>query len=399
MTALSSHAPSPLPPGFVDAVLPKIVPILLNHTDDELLKSCTTSLKNILDHDPEQLLSYTSTVTADPKSGLELVLAVIDRLLSPSVDDNAAADVGGLAATLVEKAGAERLGPYLMPLLRAVAIRVGTATKVDLIQSLILVFGRLAAHNAKDVVEFLSQVEVPPQSQSRPGSAPSTPTSPHPSHTTTNGLSVVMPPWLEHTPTFAGHSAITINITALAHLYSLGDPRLAAITVKGDLIIPSSDRVVTRSRAKANPDRFTTVSVPVKILKLLVDELLQSSAAANANPALGVGVDAGPNGHGHSRGSSKGGDGGDEIEDDDEEDGEWEDDDTLAAFGGAASAAALQAFAEEEPRSAGRAGGQADAETAVFLADFFKQQAHLENFKADYEYLGGGEKEVLGSLT
>ncbi len=40
------------------------------------------------------------------------------------------------------------------------------------------------------------------------------------------------------------------SVIALSKLYNLGDPRLDSIMVKGDLIIPKSDRIMTRSRAR-----------------------------------------------------------------------------------------------------------------------------------------------------
>lgn len=386
LSSLTEHAPSPLPAGFVSAVLPKIIPLLLNHSDDELLKSCTTSLQNILEHDPEQTFSYTNDSTTPSKSGIDLVLEVIDRLLSPAIEDNAAAEVGGLAATLVEKAGPERLGQYLMPLLRAVALRVGTATKVDLTQSLILVFARLALFNAKDVIDFLLQVSVPSvTNQSTGHSRKPSPEASSQSVGSKSGLEVVIASWLEHAPTFAGYAAIRTNIIALIALYSLHDPRLAAVTVKGDLVVPVSDRIVTRSRAKANPDTYTSVSAPVKILKLLIEELAVAGAGVTSNPAAGVDAN-GASLTGESR----------DVDVSDDEDDEWEDDDTLAAFGGGEAAAALKAFAEEEVPGSGRGG--ADAETFKTLEDFFRGQAADEQFKTDFERLTEKEREVLGRM-
>jgi len=57
------------------------------------------------------------------RSGLECYLHIIDRLLGSAVTDDAASEVGGVAAELVEKAGHERLGPFLPQLLHAVANR------------------------------------------------------------------------------------------------------------------------------------------------------------------------------------------------------------------------------------------------------------------------------------
>jgi len=184
LSILAKFGSTPLPAGFVDAVMPKMTQILLQANDEELLKSCTCTMKEMLTHDHEQLLAWHDQTTG--KSGLEVVLLVIDRLLGPTVDDNAAAEVGGLAAELVEKAGGERLGPYLMQLLRAVAVRLGSASKAQFIQNLILVFARLALTNAKDVVDFLAQVEM--------GSE--------------NGLTIVIGRWLENSVNFAGYTEI-----------------------------------------------------------------------------------------------------------------------------------------------------------------------------------------------
>src|SRR4051812_17730595 len=40
------------------------------------------------------------------------------------------------------------------------------------------------------------------------------------------------------------------SVIALSKLYDLNDPRLSQINVKGDLIVPRSDRIMTRSRAR-----------------------------------------------------------------------------------------------------------------------------------------------------
>ena len=92
---------------------------------------------------------------------VEVTLTIINRLLnSPDVEDNAAAEVGGLASELVNKAGSEKLGPYLLQLLQAVAMRLASAEKAPLIQSLIMVFAGLSVSAPKEVIDFLSQVNI-----------------------------------------------------------------------------------------------------------------------------------------------------------------------------------------------------------------------------------------------
>jgi len=44
------------------------------------------------------------------------------------------------------------------------------------------------------------------------------------------------------------------SVFALCQLYRLEDPRLSQIMVQGDLIVPESNRIMTRSKAKQSRD-------------------------------------------------------------------------------------------------------------------------------------------------
>lgn len=155
----------------------------MESNDGEILRPCAESVKFLLTHDHEQVFNYHDEHN---RSGLEVCLHIIDRLLGNGIEDNAAAEVGGLAAELVEKAGHERLGPFLPQLLQAVANRLATADAATFIQSLILVFARLALVGAHDVVEFLTTIEINGQS----------------------GLQVVLSKWLENSVNFVGYDEI-----------------------------------------------------------------------------------------------------------------------------------------------------------------------------------------------
>ena len=91
-----------------------------------------------------------------------------------------------LAAAVVEKAGSERLGPYLAQLLSAVAHRLSAATQTQVIQNLILVFARLSLLSAREVIDFLAQLAINGES----------------------GLQVVLTKWLENSVNFAGYDEI-----------------------------------------------------------------------------------------------------------------------------------------------------------------------------------------------
>jgi hypothetical protein len=183
LAVLTEKGSEPLPPGYVATVLPKLNRLLMATTEGGILRPGVEAVKFMLQHDHQQVFEWHDETN---RSGLEVCLVIIDRLLGPTMEDNAASEVGGLAAELVEKAGQERLGPYLEQLLKAVASRLSTAEAAPFIQSLILVFARLSLVGAQDVVEFLTRIDINGQS----------------------GLQVVLPKWLEHSINFAGYDEI-----------------------------------------------------------------------------------------------------------------------------------------------------------------------------------------------
>jgi hypothetical protein len=181
---LAQHGPEPLPKGFVQATMPKLNRILLEATEEELLKAATMAVKDIVSHAHQELFEWRSD---ENKGGLEVCLVIISRLLSTDIEDCAAVEVGDLAAEVVEKAGTDRLDTYLPQLLGAVAIRLSSATHPPFIQSLVLVFIRLIINNnASGVVDFLAGFDIDG----------------------VNALQVVMSKWLENSIHFVGYDEI-----------------------------------------------------------------------------------------------------------------------------------------------------------------------------------------------
>ena len=286
LSSLAENGPEPLPHGFVATVMPKLYRLIFSGVEFSLHQTATVTIKHILAHDSEQMFNWHDPETG--KGGLEIILLIIDRLLGPGVDDASAAEVGGLAVEVVEKAGADKLGPYLMDLLRVVAIRLNTAEHASFIQNLVLVFARLSLTNAPEVLDFLAQFQVD-------GNGGGT------------GLEVVMRKWLENSVNFSGYEAIRQNVTALTNIYKLHDERLSNILVKGDLIVQNTSRIKTRSQAKKEPDQYSMIPVSLKLVKVLIQEF--------ANPNTPSPVKNGfPSGADH---------------DTDDEDDEWEDEPVL----------------------------------------------------------------------
>ena len=135
---------------------------------------------------------------------------------------------------------------------------------------------------------------------------------------------------------------------ALTRLYDLHSPLLASLHVKGELIVPTSTRIMTRSRAKKEPDRFTSVSAQVKILQVLVEELLPAQSTANLDELA-------------------------EKDDDcDEDDGDWEDEGGNNGFldlGSGMTKAQLMAYAAEDEVGRERGG---DDETQSVLVGWLR---------------------------
>ncbi|ROT42912.1 ARM repeat-containing protein [Sodiomyces alkalinus F11] len=353
LTSLVEHGSEPLPAGFVAATLPKLNKLLMESNEGEVLRPGAEAVKYLLMHDHHQVFAWQE----DGKSGLEVCLRIIDRLLTPSIEDNSASEVGGLAAELVEKAGNERLGPFLPQLLQAVATRLATAEAAPFIQSLILVFARLSLVGAHDVVEFLGQIQINNES----------------------GLQVVMSKWLENSINFAGYDEIRQNVIALSKLYSLNDPRLSQVMVKGDLVpnTINDGKIMTRSRARANPDRYTVIPATLKIIKVLIEELLSASGVTAASSTAAAAATAAA-----------------QLDDADKDDDGWEDDDTLDLSLGTTKED-LMTFIDF--------GGtrQRDDETQAYLTEFFIRAAreNVANFQEWYGMLNEEEKEKLNELA
>lgn len=350
LSSLAEHGPQPLPNNFVGTVMPKLYRLLFSSNEFSLNQSATVTIRHLLSRDAEQVFSWQDPATG--KGGLEIVLLIIDRLLGPDVDDASAAEVGGLAVELVERAGADRLGPYLMQLLRIVAVRLSTAEHANFIQNLVLVFARLALTNAKEVLDFLAQVHVE-------GGAGGT------------GLEVVLRKWLENSVHFSGYDAIRQNIIALTNIYKLHDERLANIQVQGDLMVDNSTRIKTRSQAKRTPDRYSIIPVPLKLTKVLISEL--SNPLSPSTPGLMQNQN---------------------NADSDDEDGEWEDEPGIVDLANPATTAELMAYADESKWNM----HQLDDDTQSYLVEFFKHASTEPDFQNLYQSLTDEEREKLHQM-
>lgn len=135
----------------------------------------------------------------------------------------------------------------------------------------------------------------------------------------------------------------------------------------------------------ADPDQYTIIPAPLKIVKLLIDELLSASGARNAAAAASAAM-AGAGGAGAG--------GAGDLDSDDDDEG-WEDDDDTLDMGLAATKADLMSFIE------GPGQRQPDDETQSFLTDFFLGcgRDNTAGFQEWYGMLGDEDKAKLNELA
>lgn len=138
------------------------------------------------------------------------------------------------------------------------------------------------------------------------------------------------------------------------------------------MIIPASDRIMTRSRARQNPEQYTIISAQLKIVKVLVDELLSASGSARNLDAAAAA----------------------ELDDGEDEDGEWEDDDFLDLASGMTKSQ-LMALGNEDGPEPSRSRND---ETQAYLLDFFRRAAQSPGFNEVFNALTPSEQEKLRSM-
>ncbi len=124
-----------------------------------------------------------------------------------------------------------------------------------------------------------------------------------------------------------------------------------------------------------DPDQYTIIPAPLKIVKVLIEELMSASGVQNAATAMAAA----------------------EFADDDDDDG-WEDLPSVLDLGSNAAKADLMAYADGFGGSFMR---QRDDETQAYLTDFFLRatRENIAGFNELYNLLSDEEKAKLAELA
>ncbi|SMN22747.1 similar to Saccharomyces cerevisiae YGL241W KAP114 Karyopherin, responsible for nuclear import of Spt15p, Sua7p, histones H2A and H2B, and Nap1p [Maudiozyma saulgeensis] len=231
-----------LPFPIVDYLFDPLVDVLRVSTEEETLQLATDAFSYMIYN------AGASVIT--PR--LETVVGVLERLLSLSVSDSAAMNVGTLIVTILTKFSTE-IQDLVPVILRAAVNRLINSKNISTQQNLISLLCLLTCSDVKQTLDFLFQLQDESQDPLL--------------------VSKVLTKWFESFEVIRGEKKIKENIVALSKLYMSSDPRLTDLHVNGDLIPYDGDLIITRSMAKKMPDRYTQVSPYTKIVKLFVTEL------------------------------------------------------------------------------------------------------------------------------
>lgn len=322
--------------------------LILSTTDDQILQNSGEVFNNLLQKALRHFIDYNDSETG--KLGIDLLLMITSKFLSPELSDSAALNSGSIVLSILEKFQSYLSENFQSQLLEATVKRLIIAKEVITIENLILVFCKIVLNSSspQDLVNFLFNNVVLTKD-----------------HITQNGLELILPIWFNSFEITRGYELIKANTLALGKLFSLGDERIESMIVNGDIIPYQGDVIRTRSMARSMPDEYTKIPAALKILKLFVSELNFQCQQPDADDYLPL----------------------DGNEGDDDEG--WEDMDDI----GVPNYEKLKSYVDEEEEE----GLNADEDLKNILILFFKEclSKNLGHFQTFYEMLDDDEKKIV----
>lgn len=346
---------SSFPKAVFDFAFPVLRQLILRATDDQILQSAAEVFNSLLQKASSHFVEYHDTTTNE--SGMNIVVAVAGKFLSPELSDSAAMNCGLLVASLFENFQSYLDNDFFYQLLGATVRRLVIAKAVVTIENLIMVFCQLVLNaSPENLINALTAVEVviPETQQQR------------------NGLEAVLPIWFNAFEVTRGYEKIQQNVLALGKLYSINDTRVSSMIVDGDIIPYESDVIITRSKAKSMPQKYTQIPAPVKILKLLVNELGFQCQQPNADD---YNLDK------------------KDVEEEDGDGGDWEDLEDI----GVPTYEKLKSYVDSDNEDNDDEAPVGDQTVKETLLQFFKEcvSKNLGNFQQYYGALDDDEKKIL----
>jgi hypothetical protein len=257
MSHLMMDAPWPLPPLFLDSLLPQLFSIMLHTVDNGMLQVGCTTLIALVRCAKLHLAEYPVVIGDVSATGLEFVVMTIDRVLNgPELNDFAAIFVGPLISKLIDTC-ASLLGDRVESILQSVVLRLERAETPSLIQDLITIFALLMRQNLDLVLQFLCSFHIPSTGEA--------------------ALPFVLSLWTKTFEDRRGNYQMKVSILALASIF--GHPQLTDVQVPADAAIEEallgSQEAIgsrTRSKKKLEASLPRLESLNVRIFRLMLRE-------------------------------------------------------------------------------------------------------------------------------
>ncbi|KAI5119706.1 hypothetical protein M0805_001421 [Coniferiporia weirii] len=256
VTSLVNGSPGEgLGEGFFATLAPCLFECLRLAEDRDVLQNGVICLTWIVRKDINQLLGWRDV---SGQSGVDKVLTVIAKLLD-NEDESGGLVIGDLIIHLLRRASTAVVA-VLPGLLQAMVRRMLTARTATFVQSLVVPFAFLVQGERDTVLSLLEGIDVNGRS----------------------GLDILIQTWCENAEVFQGFWPSRVSTLGLCQLFASERPSLKSLMVKGDIVVTPETRdvIVTRSRAKKTPHKFTQIPFPVKALKLIVNELRSNGESA-----------------------------------------------------------------------------------------------------------------------
>lgn len=256
------NSKAPLHESLITKVFPAAVKCTVESDDNSIIQNGGDCARAFLSISSSQISIWQDE---EGTSGLHYILRVVSHILDPKLSEYSATFVGRLVSVLIRECG-KQLNEVLDQLLRAVLSKLQQAKTLSVTQSLLVIFANLFNNELVPTLVFLCNV-------------------PGPSGNT--ALDFIMTEWCEKQHLFYGSYDSKLCVVALSKLFQHGvtteDERLANIQVKGDQIFSESSVIRTRSKARQEPEKWTVVTLPVKMLKIMISELSTTSEPCEAH--------------------------------------------------------------------------------------------------------------------
>ncbi|CAL9216293.1 unnamed protein product [Arabidopsis halleri] len=251
LTMLLKGAPSDIVKTAYEFCFDAVIRIILHSEDHGELQNATECLAAFISSGRQELLTW----SGDPSFTMRSLLDVTSRLLNPDLECSGSLFAGKYILQLILHLPSE-MAPHVQDLVAALVRRLQSADISALKGSLLLIFARLVHMSFPNVVQFINLlVSIPAEGHE-------------------NSFTYVMTEWTKQQGEIQSAYQIKVTTSALALLLSTRHSEFAKVNVPGSPI-QSNGGITTRSKARSAPEQWTIISLPMKILALLADTLIE----------------------------------------------------------------------------------------------------------------------------